>query len=194
MAEPVNTGGYTNATDLIIFQGSSSVTSYNTKKSASAAEAGYPYFSSDCDKGFSVKISVIDSIITVGMKWIDEETFTDVFTYQVTEETPLGYVHIWTTASVANLAIDNLKIENKDIDPVLTEVEFKDGKIDKPEDFAYKPMERIYKEADKDTFNWYLIIIPVAAVCAIAIGATAITKVVKKKKKEGGMVHEKEQI
>ena len=194
VAEPVNTGGYTNATDLIIFQGSSSVTSYNTKKSASAAEAGYPYFSSDCDKGFSVKISVIDSIITVGMKWIDEETFTDVFTYQVTEETPLGYVHIWTTASVANLAIDNLKIENKDIDPVLTEVEFKDGKIDKPEDFNYQPMERIYKEADKDTFNWYLIIIPVGAVCAIAIVATAITKKIKTKKKEGGMVHEKEQI
>lgn len=195
VAEPVNTGGYTNATDLIIFQGSSSVTSYNTKKSASAAEAGYPYFSSDCDKGFSVKISVIDSIITVGMKWIDEETFTDVLTYQVTEETPLGYVHIWTTASVANLAIDNLKIENKDIDPVLTEVEFKDGKIEKPEDFIYKPMERIYKEADKDTFNWYLVILPVVGVCAIAIATTVIVKKVKAKKKagKGGMVHEKEQ-
>ena len=87
-----------------------------------------------------------------------------------------------------------MKIENKDIDPVLTEVEFKDGKIDKPGDFEYQPMERIYKEADKDTFNWYLIIIPVGAVCVIAVATTAIRKSINKKKKEGGMVHETEQI
>lgn len=190
-ASDYNDTGYVNAADLIIFSGNSTITSWHTQQNADAGAAGYPYFSAECDKGFSVKISVIDSVITVGMKWIEEEEFTDIFQYQVTRETPLGYVHLWTTAGVANLAIDNLKIENKDIDPVLTEVEYKSGMIERPADFAYTSMERVYQEKEEtEEFNWYLIPAAVAVVCVVAVAVIACVTNRKKKSRKGGTNHD----
>ena len=175
--------GYDNATDLIIFHGDSAITSWNTNQGVRAGDLGYPFLSPDCEKGFSVKLSVIDSWITVGLKWVDEKEFTDVFKYQITRETPMGYVHIWTTASVANLAIDNLKIENKDTDPVLVDVDFKDGIIEKPEDFKYEPMERIYKSAEAESFNWYLVLVGVAGACVLI---SCIVLIIRASKRKGG--------
>lgn len=188
--------GYDNASDLIIFHGDSVISSWNTGQSVRAGDMGYPFLSPDCEKGFSVKISVIDSVITVAMKWMDEEAFTDLFEYQVTRETPLGYVHIWTTASVANLAIDNLKIENKDVDPVLLDVEFKDGIIEKPEDFKYEPMERVYKNGGKQEFNWYLLIPAMAVACVIAVVGVLLGHKIKsnKKSRKEGAGREKESV
>lgn len=174
---------YTNAFDLIIFSGNSTVTSWNTKQYADASQAGYPYFAEDCDKGFSVKISVIDSVITVGMKWLDETKYTTVFQYQVTRENPLGYVQIWTTAGVANLSVDNLKIVNKDKDPDTIEVDFKGGIIEKPADFAYEPVVQKTKPVEEEeSFSWYYLPAGTGAVCLLFI----LTVVIIRKKKSAG--------
>lgn len=177
---------YTNAYDLIIFSGSSTVTSWNTKQFADASAAGYPYFSADCEKGFSVKVEVIDAVVTVSMKWLDETKYTEVFKYQVKRENPLGYVQIWTTAAVANLSVDNVRIVNKDKDPNLTEVDFKSGKIEKPADFAYEPVVQKEKPLEKESgFSWYWIPAGTAGICLLVVILTALTRKKKPVRKEG---------
>ena len=183
-----NDNGYVNSADLLIFTGSSKVVSWNTKKDADMAAKGYPVLAEECNRGFSVKVSVIDSVITVGVKWMDEEQFTDVMEYQISGRTPTGYVHIWTTANVANMAIDNLRIENKDENPNLIEVEYRSGLIEAPADFAYQPMERIYREKEnvEETFNPWLIIPAVAGGCVLLFGAALLIMTIKEKKKRKG--------
>lgn len=179
---------YTNAFDLIIFSGNSTVTSWNTKQYADASQAGYPYFAEDCNKGFSVKISVIDSVITVGMKWLDETKYTTVFQYQVTRENPLGYVQIWTTAGVANLSVDNLKIVNKDKEPDTIEIDFKGGKIEKPDDFAYEPVTQkmMPEKEDQDIFSWYYLPAGTGIFCLLAILLAVMIRKAKTARKEKG--------
>jgi hypothetical protein len=52
-------------------------------------------------------------------------------------------------------------------------------------------MERVYKSAKQESFNWYLLVAPVAGFCAITIVATMVTKRVQSKKnRKGGATHE----
>lgn len=175
---------YVNAADLLIFSKDSSISSLYTGNKASAVDVGYDFFSKDIDRGFSVKLSVVDSVITVGMKWIDEESYTDVLSYQISKENPLGYVHVWSLDMGATWAIDNLKILNKDINPQLTEVDFESDLMKIPEDYDYKPEARVYQEDSKDN-SIYLLIPGSALVCIVGITITWIfTK--KSNKKKGG--------
>lgn len=176
--------GYLTSTDLLVFDKSSNVNSKNTGHKGSASEKGYPIYSPDCDKPFSVRVSMIDSVVTVGVKWIEEENFTEILKYQVSEKTPTGYVHIWTTSAPANFAIDNLSIVNKDQDPNLIEVDFASAKLVKPDDFDYQPLEYVYApETDREEtgFNKYLLIPIVAGACAVVLTATVV--ITKRRKK-----------
>lgn len=185
--------GYLTSTDLLVFDKSSNVNSKNTGVKGSASEKGYPIYDPECDKKFSVRVSMIDSVVTVGVKWIEEEKFTEILRYQVSERTPTGYVHIWTTSAPVNFAIDNLSIVNKDQDPNLIEVEFASAKLVKPDDFDYQPLEYVYApetdEEEQKGFNKYLLIPIVAGVCVVAL---AVTAVVTKKRKKGNTDAEKE--
>ena len=176
--------GYDNSTDLLIFSGNSTVTSWHTGKYESAADKGYPFYDKACDKPFSVKVSMIDSVATVEIKWLNEKKYTKIMQYQVSEKTPTGYVHIWTTADVANMSIDNLRITNKDEKPNLIKVDYKSGLIEKPEDYVFERMERVYKEPEKEeeTENPYRVVLYVAIGCVLIFGLNLIIVCLRRKK------------
>lgn len=173
--------GYTDAVaDVIWFNKNSTITSDRTGKTVDAASLGYPFFSADYNKGFSVKIVMKDSVVTVSMKWVDEQAYTELFQYQLSSITPTGYLHVWTNGPT-NMAIDNLRIVNKDINPKLVEVDYKSSVIEGPADYEYQPMEKVYEsEQHEEGFNWYLILFTVALVCVVgfatAVGISAISK------------------
>lgn len=173
--------GYLTSADMLIFESASSVRSMNTENSVRIAEKGYAFYDAACDKDFSIRVSVIDSVVSVGIKWVEEENFTEVMSYQLSEKTPLGYIHIWTTALTANFAIDNLSIVNKDQDAKTVEVDYKSALITAPADYEYQPMKYVKsdKETEENEFNLYLVIPAVAAACVVTLG---IAFAVKKKK------------
>lgn len=177
--------GYENATDLVIFTNPSQLISWYTGRTVDLAAKGYPFSEEDCDKDFSVRFSVIDSVITVGIKWIDEEEFTDVMQYQATTTTPTGFVHLWTTGAASNFAIDNFRIENKDEDAKIIEADYASALLEGPGDFDYQPLEYVYeqKESEMDLMP-YLIILAVAGVCVVVLVIAVLVKAAKKKKKD----------
>ena len=181
--------GYLTSADMLLLEGDSLVRSFKTELTASAKDKGYPYYSSTAGRPFTVRMSVIDSVITLEMKWVDEDKFTEIMQYQLSESTPTGYIHIWTTSTTANFAIDNLSIVNKDKDPNLMEVEYKSALVVKPEDYQYNPMEKVYQEKTEETvFNVYLIIPAVATLCIVALLVTAFVELkrrTKNKRREG---------
>ena len=184
-----NGGSYTQSTDLLIFQ-STSLTSLTTPNNVNAGAKGYPFGSNTCDKDFTVKLTMIDSVVTGYLKWIDETEFTEIIKYQVSEETPTGYIHIWTTGTSSTFDIDNLSIKNLDTKPNLIEVEYKSGLITAPPDFAYEPLKHEYEPAEEETagFVWndYYLIPSVAVVCLIALCVALVVKSIKQK---GGKQH-----
>jgi len=181
-----NTWGYDSSSEVIAFVRDSSIQSIKTEQVAYADAKGYAFFHKDCDKKFSVKVSVIDSVVTVGMKWLEEEKFTEIIKYNLAGKTPLGYVHIWTMGTNDNLAIDNLSIINKDANPKLLDVDYKSALIEKPADFNYQPMEAEYlKVKEKKEFNPFLIIPIVAGVCVVAVIADVMIGKAKKTNKKG---------
>lgn len=174
--------GYDNASDLLIF-GGTSINSWHTGKSADAGAKGYNFGDSKCQKDFTVKLTVIDSYITVYMKWLNESKFTEVMKYQLNEETPCGYVHIWTTGRSSTFALDNLQMVNKDKNPNLVDVSYAGGLIEAPADFDYQPLEYVYKEAkvEKD-YRPYIMVGAVVCICLLAF----LTSAILKKKRKGG--------
>lgn len=179
-AADFTTYGYDNASDLLIF-GGTTITSWHTGKSADAGAKGYHFGDSKCKKDFTVKMTVMDSYITVYMKWLDESKFTEVMKYQLNEETPCGYVHIWTTGRSSTFALDNLRMTNKDKNPNLIDVAFAGGLIKAPADFDYQPLERVYKEekVEKD-YRPYVMVGAVVGICFLALLVSALLKIKRK--------------
>ncbi len=177
--------GYTDGvTDVIWFTSYSTIASMKTSETVDVAALGYPFFKKECDKGFSVKMTMQDSIVTVYMKWIDENEYQEVFRYQISSMTPTGYLHIWADGP-SNMAIDNLKIVNKDVNPKLVDIDFKSSIIEGPVDYDYQPMEKVYaSEKENEGFNWYLILPIVAGVCVAGLGAVAGITAMKNKKRK----------
>ena len=174
--------GYELAPDAVVFDSSSRVYSMNQEHLTQAGQKGYDYASEDCDKDFTIRVSVIDGIVTVSMKWADENQFTEILKYKISDITPLGYVHIWAAGQYTNFSVDNLSIINKDNDPELVEVEFKSAVYDVPEDFVYEKIGYVYREKETEaegTVSPYWMIPIVAVTCAAAFG---IVFVVHKKK------------
>lgn len=174
--------GWQSAAESLIFD-SSGVRSYNYPKEYKGELARNPFVES---RPVTVKVSVIDSLVTVGIKWTEEKTFQTILTYTLKGEMPTGYVQIWSRDR-ANFAIDNLRIENLDEEPNVIETEFTSGEMIKPEDATYEAMERIYQEVELDeektTWNcWYLLIPATLVVGGVTLAVFA--SVCKKAKKE----------
>lgn len=145
----------------------------------------HPFFTAGCSRDVSVKVSVIDTNVTLFLKWTDESEWTEVMNYQMGTKTPLGYIQIWMLTP-GNVAIDNLKIVNKDENPQLTDVDTKYEYLDKADDYVYQQEEDVYHDYtdEKKTFNQYLLIPVVAGICALSLGAYLGIITWKSKRKE----------
>lgn len=181
--------GYLTSVDMVVFNAGSNVYSLNHGDLEVATEKGYNFYDEDCERDFTVRVSVIDGVVTTSMKWVDETEFTEILSYRVSRENPLGYVHIWTSGQYNTMNIDNLTIVNKDQDPNLIEVDYQSALWEKPEDFQYEKITAVYREDATDTtenaeFNVYWMIPIVAGLCVVCfVGVMLITN--KKGKKEG---------
>ena len=131
---------------------------------------------------------MIDSWVTVGFKWTDEEEFTEVMKYQPSTETPTGYVQIWSSGNAANFSIDNFSITNLDEDPKLIEVEKGRYEIEKPADFDYQPLQYVYRPVSEEKeFSVYYVVAIVAGVCVFVLILTFVMKKVRRvRRKESG--------
>lgn len=183
-AADYNTYGYTTSADMIIFRENSAVESMNLGHRV--IDPVYSYADPSNNKPFSVKITMIDSVVTVYLKWMEEADFTEVMSYSFGTETPTGYIQIWTTG-LCNFAVDNLKVKNLDINPNLVEVAYTSGAIEKPADFNYQPMEKVYMDAQNEQtnnarFDYFYIPLAVGAVCILAVAAVFVSKKIKTKK------------
>ena len=183
--------GYADAvTDVLWFTPNSTITSMKTGETVDAGALGYAFFSKEYDKGFSIKLTMYDSVVTVYMKWINESEYKKVFEYQTSTITPTGYLHIWANGPT-NMAIDNIKIVNKDVNPQLLEVDYKTSIIEGPGDYEYQPMEKVYATVNEDKgFNRYLILPIVGSVCVIGLLTVVGIASMKNKKRRAGEKHE----
>ena len=134
-------------------------------------------------KPFSMQVKMVDSIMTIGMKWLEEENFQTILQYKLKGGTPTGHIHIWAPQA-ANFAIDNLKITNLDKDAKVIETEFINGKVELSEDKAPEPLERVYAEKKQEWSKLYLLIPVTAGVGASALVITALLTRDKKKESE----------
>ena len=179
--------GFTSAKDLVLISGTGDVISYfNEYQSKGNLTEQQP---------FSIRVSVIDSVVTVGLKKMTETVYKEVLTYTISE-TPTGYVHIWAPSNTgATFAIDNIKMVNKDEQANLVNVEFESAKMNVPEDYEYTAQGLKYNPdvtTEAETDMWYLPLVIVAGSCIIILGATVATLEIKKKKdRKGEMADEK---
>ncbi len=186
--------GYLTSVDMVVFSAGSNVYSLNHGDLQVATEKGYNFYDENCDKDFTVRVSVIDGVVTTSMKWVNEKDFTEILSYRVSRENPLGYVHIWTSGQYNTMDIDNLTIVNKDEDPNLIELEYKSAIWEKPEDFKYEKITAVYREDAADAseskeFNVYWIIPIVLGLCIV--GFVSVVLVTNQKRKKEGKVDEK---
>lgn len=140
--------GYTQAAEAIVFHPSSTISDLRSKHKGK--DDNHLIFSPDyeSDKGFSVKLSVIDAVVTVGLKWLEEDNYTTVLTYARENGTPTGYIHLWTNV-LGNLAVDNIKIVNKDAQPNVITVDAKHDNYDRVPDFDYEKVELKFREEEQ---------------------------------------------
>ena len=134
-------------------------------------------------KPFSMQVKMVDSLMTIGMKWLDEENFQTVLQYKLRGGTPTGHLHIWAPTA-ANFAIDNLKITNLDENPKNIETEYVSGKIEIPEDNVPEELERVYADKKQEGPKWYLLIPVTAGAGVSALVITALLLRGKKKESE----------
>ena len=102
----------------------------------------------------NLKVEMIDGVLQVFSKYENEPAsrYAKIFEYNL-GYTPMGYVQIWGYGDTfsyvqnnienglesycANFWIDNLKIENKDVEPNLVEVGFQSSKFPEVSDYVY---------------------------------------------------------
>lgn len=101
------------------------------------------------NQGYSVKITVIDTQVTVSIKRLGEKQYAEALSYKVGNFTPTGYIHIWTR-NYGNFAIDNLRIINKDQNANLVELDYKEGFVKDVQDWEYESAEAPYLEESED--------------------------------------------
>ncbi len=184
---------FTGAADLLLFMGSG-VMGWNTKHPMTSAKT-HLYGDAECEKTPTIKVSVIDTVVTVSVKWAEEDdsAYEKMLSYKLST-TPTGYIGIWAPSErPSSFAVDNIQIKNMDKDPKLVEVEYQGSKIEAPADYDYQPMEQKYKDNAETSEQgmWYLPLAIVAGVCAVAVGVTAGVTAVKRRKGKEGAEHEK---
>ena len=179
--------GYTEAADAIVFYANSHIANYNGEFEGSDPSHLFGSSEYPSDKAFSVKLSVIDGVVTVGIKWLEEKDYSTVLKYTLSNGTPTGYVHLWSPV-LGNMVVDNIKIINKDIEPELIEVEYTCDSFERIADYPYEETELVFREnteqeaTTEDDFKWYNLI-ACATLSGVVILATgfAIGQIRKRK-------------
>lgn len=171
---------HTEAADAIHFGKYDKVMSWKMK-GFDAVMDKYCYYSDF--KPFSVKLSVVDGEVNVGMKWVEEEKFQTIGSYTIPTGSPTGYIRFWVPDG-GSVGIDNVKITNLDESPNLIETEYKSGKAT-VEDAVYEPFERVYASTETagegvQQFSYYWIL---AIVAVVGAGMLIVSAVVSKKGK-----------
>ena len=149
-------------------------------------------FDEDKNEGYSVKISVIDAEVTVYVKALSASQYEKIMQYKLGNATPTGYIHFFANGQT-NFAIDNLKIENKDQDAKVIDVEYKESLLTGTEDWKYEPKEAVYLETVNAGKDFDIALIPaftgIASVIMVAVCFVVTRR--KKTEKERGTHHEK---
>ena len=161
--------------DLFLFKQDGTISS-EKQKAFEIKETAYSIW--ETCKPFSVRVSVVDGNVEVGMKWMNEDKFKTVASYTLEQGSPTGYIRFGVPSQYMKMAVDNVKITNLDDTPSLIETKYENG-IVTFEDAEYEPFERVYKDASEDTdgkanqFSWYLIIPTAALVGVMIVGVCA---------------------
>lgn len=202
------------APDSILFD-SNGVFSYKHINEGAFADLTR-FYEKGTTQGYSIKITMIDTIVTVYMKALNAQNFEQVMSYKIGNATPTGHLQISSTGR-SNFAIDNLKIVNKDKDAKSIQVDYKSGKATNIDDWAYEPMEVKYRdgstplepsvdvdtdkvtdekepnvvviEQNADNTQWYYLM-AIAGVTAVVIIAVSVIATRKKRVGNGGDTHE----
>lgn len=142
----------------------------------------------DNNVGYSVKIRVEDTQFTLYVKSLGESEWQQILSYKIGNETPTGYIHIWS-ASSANFAIDNFEVKNLDKGAKTIEVAYEGSAIEGAEDWEYKPMKDVYLEStdEKEPSYWWLPVVGVACGAVVVMGSIFITKKGSKKEAENNV-------
>lgn len=169
-SDEYTTFGYDTAADALVFNSAKVYSMKGEKPSAVFSDKNF--YDNKTTDAYSVKIRVVDTMLTVSMKALDATDYQEILSYKMGDTTPLGYIHIWSNGQ-ANFAIDNFKITNLDKDGQVVEVEYKDGFVEGYEDWEYEPMEVVYlAQADKG-FNWTMLMV-YAAIGSVLMVAVSI--------------------
>jgi hypothetical protein len=175
---------WTGAHEYLLFTPTNRIKS----KSTTTVPVGdlYSFFDGADNKGFSVKIAVIDGTVSVSLKWIEETKWTEVMKYAL--DTPTGTISIWTASG--DYAIDNLKIYNKDNNPKLVSTEYKSSIIEAAKDWEYVPSEKVYVDnrvmEDNSQTSWYGVIPVVGGFCLLGLLTALFIRVIKNRKRTEG--------
>lgn len=182
-------GGYTTATDLFCINGVGGGYSINRAGTILSGIEG-----TEGNTPFSVKLTVIDGVVSLGMKLLEADTYNEAITYKL-DSTPTGNIIIWApTGGATTFAIDNLKVVNKDVGGKVIDVEYRSSEIVVPEDFDYEPLGLNYRtdvtNGDVESDVWYRPVIFVSGACLCALGITVILRISKARKRKAGAVDE----
>ena len=191
MSTNANSGFWaTDATDAIVFDRYGNVMSAKREEFQNILES-HKFW--DEFKPISVKLSVVDGVVTLGIKWVSEKAYTTLATYTLESGSPTGYIR-FAVPDLGSGSIDNLKIMNLDEKPNLIETEYKNGIVnfDEVEDAAYEPFERVYAEVedeedkavinltDKKQVAWLWLIPEAIIIGGVIIGLTVMQNKRKK--------------
>ena len=145
------------------------------------------------ERGYSLKFTMIDNVLTAQVKWLDEDKYSTVFVSDIGNSvTPSGFIQI-IGLDGANIIFDNLKITNLDKKPVLKEVAYRSNVFQEVPDYEYTQQEIKYlKVEQKNDIKWYLLPIIALGTSVVLVGLTVGICVLKRKKeaKRGGEKHE----
>lgn len=147
------------------------------------------FWNPDSNEGYSVKIKMEDSTLTLYMKALSADKWQKMASHTYTNYKS-GYIKIWSTRDT-NFAIDNFKITNLDHNPNLLEDKFVSAKVE-VKDFDYSPEEMVFKPIEEEpVFNW-MTIVPYAAITGtvLVVIGVIVNCILRKKGKKSNFVKE----
>lgn len=186
-----NTHGYVSSTEGVVFT-PTSVASL-THLTDTVTFLDNKYGNPETNTGYSVKVTMIDTQLTVYLKALNATNYDKVMQYTVGNITPLGYLHIFTNGQ-SHFAIDNFKVINMDKDANLLDLEYKESLLKGTEDWVYKPMKKVYLESDDTGYkaNWSIVPICSGIIGSVILIACVVFRIIRKKQsgKGAGKVEE----
>ena len=186
---PAPTGhSYVTAVDLIAFR--SDTTRSEVKKvwsEVSFADLGVT--DTTTNEGYSVKLSVIDGNMELGIKSLTATEYITIATADY-DTHKSGYIYVWSTGGT-NAAIDNFKLVNKDENPNLIDVEYQSSLIT-AEDYVptEEEMKLVFREentaeTDQNGFEGKIFVVCCTAGAALLVITGVVVYFVMKRKKQG---------